>query len=736
MKGDRKLKEYMMPQKPRLRVGAELCFALLASILLFAFTHKAESAEKKVTKYKRGQWIHPRKLGPGRHPSKLLIAWESKCKKPEGSGLAFSGLHQTATDGRPHTRILKEGKWVEIYDELREKNPLQKYCDRANEMKTQLMRARARARHIYFKGLKENEQKRRVASEATPLYDAFKKDFARLLSALKEPGKLEEYEKTQVSFAVKHLNAAQERIQRVLSPLSADHINALQEAEVEIAMGADALDAEPTPRVMSDIVYDSKTGLYVLFGGDHFDYLMNDTWVFDSKKRKWEQRHPEKAPEPRGKHSVSAPGNGTVTVEGGYYYDPKGNNGTYRYIGGDAWTYDIVANTWKTSGQDKPWRPDTRTYWGRRFHPKALLAGPRPDAAANEAKLKALPINTWVNMKPPVRPAGNRDWGTVALDTDRDQILHWNGGHSAYCATDVAHYHLSVNRWEVPYAAELPLGMIGASGAALSGYSFGKRHWITNHSWNSYTYDPGLNRMVVAGSMSNWQFKWDPYFYIYDSGLGEWSERHRKPFAQILPGGVLLTLTRDGVLCFIGKGHFYLLDRKTMKWKHFKVPEIKIKSSADWTGFTYDAKRDMAMLVGRSGHNMYKGKVIHAVDMKTRKYKKIVPENPEILGNGFYTLREWRYIPDLDLFVFADGLRIEKEVKGKKKLVAGTVMPAYSPANNRWLTLAVKGSPGYGFSTGMRYDQKRKLLWVVHSRSTVHALRLDLGELKKTGLAK
>ena len=34
------------------------------------------------------------------------------------------------------------------------------------------------------------------------------------------------------------------------------------------------------------------------FGGDHLDYLMNDTWVFDLAKKKWEQRHPKTAPPP------------------------------------------------------------------------------------------------------------------------------------------------------------------------------------------------------------------------------------------------------------------------------------------------------------------------------------------------------------------------------------------------------------------------------------------------------
>jgi len=50
------------------------------------------------------------------------------------------------------------------------------------------------------------------------------------------------------------------------------------------------------------------------------------------------------------------------------------------------------------------------------------MKGARPDAAANEAKLKAIPANTWVRLKTPVA-LGTRDWGTWVFDPDRDIVL-------------------------------------------------------------------------------------------------------------------------------------------------------------------------------------------------------------------------------------------------------------------------------------------------------------------------
>src|SRR4029450_12796935 len=198
---------------------------------------------------------------------------------------------------------------------------------------------------------------------------------------------------------------------------------------------AETFDAEPAPRALSPIAYDSTTKLFVVFGGDHIDYLTNDTWVFDPGKRQWSLRHPKEAPAPRANHQLKA-ADGKVTLTGGYTYTSNTD-----YVGGqypehkhDQWVYDIAADTWTGS---KPTASDTRTYRTGRLHPDFYMQAPRP--AAQELKI---PSNTGGKMTPPHLPALNRDWGTAVLDPDRDLILRWSGGHSAHGGTDVLQYHL------------------------------------------------------------------------------------------------------------------------------------------------------------------------------------------------------------------------------------------------------------------------------------------------------
>ena len=68
------------------------------------------------------------------------------------------------------------------------------------------------------------------------------------------------------------------------------------ESQITTELLAELLDVEPAPRLVSPLVHDAKTKLFVLFGGDHGDYLMNDTWTFDPAKRQWTHRNPEVRP--------------------------------------------------------------------------------------------------------------------------------------------------------------------------------------------------------------------------------------------------------------------------------------------------------------------------------------------------------------------------------------------------------------------------------------------------------
>ena len=716
------------------------CAALLAAILATVWGG-AVGAES--FKFKKGQRLGRRDLWPvplryGKLSAKHPVYWMSPCKTPEGKGLIIDGIDQRREYPRPHTRILVDGKWTNIYPELQKKNALQSHCDRGRKLAIDLMRARARSRHIWFKGLEADRERERLDKEAVPAFSEFLSAFETYTEDLKDLKDLPEYEQGQVTFALKHFKKAHELLKtgkRIREGvLQADPINAMQQAQVHIEIGADALDAEPSPRLLSIPAYDKKSNLYVVFGGDHCDFVMNDTWVFDPKQRKWFQRHPESAPVPRAMHKMEAPGNGTIKMSGGYHYPAKG--GRYVWVGNDFWTYDIAADKWIAPKGEKTWPPDTRRYHGGSEHPSHFFKGSKPSAAAVEKRLAELPVNTWVNMQPKYRPAGNRDWGTVAHDVDRDMMLTWNGGHSAYCSSGVPHYHLGVNRWELPYPAEIPLGLVGASAKSMSGFSFNGRHWVTNHSWGFYQYDRKLKRMIAVGSMNH--FNWDPNFYLYNPGLAEWDGRYRKTGKLLKVGhsNVAVVWTSHGTVATArirNSRYVHLLDYEAMRFKPLKIQGTFHGHADDWHGMAFDSKRDR--LYGVAGPP-YKGTRISMLDMKTRKASWLKPENPEAIAPGCKYLRETRYIPDLDIMLICDGIggmkTFVKHGKKRTEWFPGTRMAAYDPAENRWLVLNIKGQPKgsrgetYCQHWGFRYDEKRKLIWGINRGCYVWVLRLEL----------
>ncbi|MBM4041935.1 MAG: hypothetical protein FJ290_25855, partial [Planctomycetes bacterium] len=581
-----------------------------------------------------------------------------------------------------------------------------------NPEAAQIKNLAARARHLYFEGRFDADLSPELAKLALNLIAVLIRE--RMPTA---------DEVARLTLAEGFVRSAGEKLGALAKGISPGLIQAMWAAQVDLERAADALDAEPSPRALSPIAYDARTGLFVLFGGDHLDHLTNDTWVFDMAKRKWMQRQPASAPAPRANHQLKAAGDGKVTLTGGYTYSSSTDycGGQYKDVGDGEWAYDIAANTWTGGGKGEP--PASRTYRTGPYHPDFFLRDPKPDPAEVAARLKDMPANKWVPLKPPHIPRLDRCWGTAVLDPDRDLILVWSGGHSSHCGTDVLHYHLSTNRWELPYPVEFPLGQTYSNTSYPAGFNFNLRPWVTGHTYQSYGVDPLSKLMLFTGQTK--------HYFVYDPDVADWVGRGPKPKGMAY-GDCFYTLnlvpTPGGLLCWNQSGHIFRFESNVKTWEELKLNGKLPGSSVDYSTVVYDSTRDR-LIFFRTGYSQKYDGQVHALDLKTLAASALSPPNAGV-AQGFAIDRAC-YEPTGDLVIF--GALMPADADGFQRT------PAYDCAGNRWVSLKIayevekrdrKAIPltprGPGHSCGVMYDAKRKLIWGVDTyHCQPYALRLD-----------
>lgn len=652
------------------------------------------------------------------------VIWGATCQLPEGSGLSFGGQDQKADDGRPHTRVKRKGRWVAIHNELRAANPLQPVYEATVAIRDLHRGATARARFLNFEGLTDDEQMRRSREEVAHALQRVAEGLGEVLEDLaKAVIARDEYVAGHARRAADHLEAVRREVSLLARALGNGITPATirQMAAVALRMerAAELLDAEPPPRALSPIVYDAKAGLYVLFGGDHCDYLTSDTWVFDPKGGRWTERHPPSSPSPRANHKLVADGGGRVTLTGGYTYTSNTDycGGQYVDCGDGPWTYDIQNNRWSGAGQAAA--PGGRVYRTGPFHPEFYLDAPRPNAAAQQKRLGELPQNRWVAMDPPKLPRLNRDWGTAVIDPDHDLILRFSGGHSAHGGSDVLLYHLATNRWELPFPVEFPLGQLYANTRYPDGLNFNRRPWVTGHTYMSYDYSPALGQMIFNGRTS--------HYYVYDPVVADWVGRGTKP-AGMAYGGCFYDLntcrTARGLVAWTKSGNLFRFDADRRKWVELELRGVALPgSSVDNSTVAYDSPRDRLLLVRKpyGQQHRFDGQ-IYAVNLEMLVVTTLSPKGMAGAAEIPF-LREIRYSRDDDLWLV--GATLPAGTDGLRRT------PAYDCAGNRWVSLRITGDDpsgerGRNVSLGLVYDAKRKRFWAVDTNSQVYTLKLDL----------
>jgi hypothetical protein len=244
---------------------------------------------------------------------------------------------------------------------------------------------------------------------------------------------------------------------------------------------SDAQYPVPCSRRNSPLVFDVKNRTFVLFGGDHEDYLMNDTWVLDLEKKSWRRAKPDLSPSPRAGHAlVYLPACGRIALYEGYIqssstdyaaapYQPQGPL--------QLWLYDVRADHWDLAGSwPLPGKKDTAGvapvghfygYAAQYFSPPALaadatdtlvLAG--PDTTGLWPWGCPRPSATWVLH---FDPAKLDDAGRARLGTTPNQRLYRVSAFRAdFCEVadaprDTNLDHLPDNQWvQLPSAPRAP----------------------------------------------------------------------------------------------------------------------------------------------------------------------------------------------------------------------------------------------------------------------------------------
>jgi len=583
-------------------------------------------------------------------------------------------------------------------------------------------------------------------------------------------------ERKQLLDALKAVRAMQEKVERA------------DEADYPV----------PCSRRNSPLAYDASSKTYVLFGGDHEDYLMNDTWVLDLAKG-WRRIEPKGAPSPRAGHAlISLPGGGVALYEG-YLQNTGIDYGSRSYTHVEPiqlWRYDVAAQRWDALGAWPAPKKETDgvppllghfyDYSCQYYSPPALAAGPggklflaaqpgrvwflphkkfparvwtldlgaaKPDPAVTEqlaaapnqrlsrgklfcadfcevvdapkpTGLDALPENVWVRLPdPPRNPlygCRQRDWGTAVWDSDREQILHWGGGHCVRSPSTVAHYSPAGGRIVEGFDADEPYNTSGGGGYDSSILN---RPWNGVHNYNHYCYDPKC-KLLVSGRG-----------YLYDPARMDWlrMERMALPY-EFNWGSTVLEASPHGAVAWARKKNsdwagLWIYDRQA-GWSDLepKGMDRLFPPYCDAHGMVYDSKRDRMILggVGAKYATVGTGELL-SFDFKTRRIEKITPANlPAGRARNF---REMAYIDHADWVLIGSHLRVGNKEKGKP------YTRVYDCSTNEYFLLDA-GEAADGHSCGWMYDAKRKLALVISHRGQVWAMKINPATAKRLETAQ
>ena len=656
---------------------------------------------------------------------------------------------------------LKEKTWRELTAVDAVLDPLRAKVAVA---KTAAREAMAAVRNVYYAALPAAEEAGLLKGKPAALAAAALKLAQEALAAGgAAKGKAVTQAVTRLGGAEKMLASAVDALKA--GTLSAGVLKAQFEAAWLLDEAIDCLRCLPGPRKYAGVGYDRTAKKVLVFGGDHGDYLLNDTWVYDCKTKGWRQLFPAVSPKPRraAGNVLWLPDSGKLALAGGGVYRVKFMYHTRSDSSvADVWTFDMASGAWgllnsgvAKKGRGAPslscrlaagagnvllglghrgrWRgqvapvylmrvagaeedaaakvgvgPMRRSYLSvvKEYDPLWYDAAPRGDRKAVEAWVSKLKPNEWTAVPKAPRQAAQRSWGTSIFDPDRDQWYHWTGGHMADPVNQLSIYHPGVNRWSISHRGEY----FG------KGIGFNGRPDCQNHTYLTYAYDT-VSKKLVCTTMAGTS--------LYDPDRSEFEPVFPNPFKQHCYVTSLKSTPR-GVVCW-HPGYLGLLDAVGRRWARLPIKPVGGAKmpwpQTDGTSFTYDSKRDVLWLSPFAGYQKPSGQ-IWRYDMKTGELRQMDPGNRKEIGLGpafrKRSIRETVYLADADLVLF-------NNFHGGRQVV-------YDPGKNTWALTNIRqrAKDLGGVDIGLMWDARRKLVWAMSGGRRMFVLRPDVAKFELT----
>jgi len=615
------------------------------------------------------------------------------------------------------------------------------------------------SRSRYYLSETPEEAKARLHEAASLIEE----DAAALAGELARAG----HDKAQLGWAEAELTSARALLGEAATLLgdkaTPEAIQKAEDARDRLERCALSLAVAPPPRAFSPMACDAANRKIVMFGGDRQDRRLADTWVYHCASRTWEQRQPKRSPSPRAGHGLAwLPRSGKVLLVDGHGIGKAGQS----------WVYDTAKDEWSLLAEGAQ-RPVLTARPHYSYMPGPLAVGPddlavmicrreeergkssfngtwaaqtdaaRLDAAGTEKlgvpplamsevtgtenprwyektggppdpaagkKLDGLPPNTWVRVSPPNRPDVDRAWGTTVLDTARDQIIQWCGGHAAYSGNDILHYSIQANRCSTgSFYPEFALNWNASMLFPPMPCTFSGRPY-SQHCYHNYGFDP-VSTKIIAYSRSGGQF------YVYDPLARDWKGTVGPRFARHDEENWVGTYqnttcvsTPEGLVAWVPNHGLLRLDGAAMAWKTLPLKGKLPGMSVDNQGMAFDSRRNRLLLFTRE----MKGNVA-TYDLGSGEIGLIEPAGADRVS---YRPRETIYAACADSVLVGACPQLSD---GKPYWLL------YDCTRNAWLGVHLPGDGvGAGFGLGLMYDPKRKLVWAADSYLRLAVLRLDL----------